>query len=92
MARNSYTFPGGDYLTTMGASWFISYSYYLKIDPTELRWQKVKTFPSRISVFKRSTAFHKSFVDEILKMNDARVSKNKISLSASEVKNMAKKL
>jgi hypothetical protein len=28
MARNAFNFEGGEELVTMGASWFVSYSYY----------------------------------------------------------------
>ena len=41
--RHSFAFEGGEDLTTMGATWFVSYCYYDKIDPTHKNWKKVET-------------------------------------------------
>jgi hypothetical protein len=32
MAGHDFNFEGGHYLTRMGATWFVSYSYYCDID------------------------------------------------------------
>jgi len=50
MARHTFNFDGGGYLTTMGASWFISCSFYCYKDKTHINWQKVSTYRSRISI------------------------------------------
>lgn len=38
MAAHNFNFEGGDILTGMGASWFVSYAYYEKIDRTHRNW------------------------------------------------------
>ncbi|MBO4308939.1 MAG: hypothetical protein J5885_03825 [Clostridia bacterium] len=96
MANHNFSFAGGELLSKMGASWFVSYSYHEKIDPTELNWQNVspKSIQSRRSVFKRSTSYHHFWLNQVLKMEDTNIEKpqNKVGLSANEVKKMAKKL
>ena len=90
MSRHNFNFDGGEYLTKMGASWFISYSYWLYIDKTKTNWEKVLTYSSRISVFNRSKKHHNFWLKQILLMNDKNLNKNSIELNAIEVKEMAK--
>ena len=92
MKNHTFNFPGGDILSKMGASWFISYFYYLKVDKSHDNWKRNKTCRSRINNFQKSKVFHNSFVREILNMSDAKLATNKIGLSAKEVKTMAKAL
>ena len=33
MGAHNFSFEGGEILTGMGASWFVSYAYYEKVDP-----------------------------------------------------------
>lgn len=98
--RHSFNFEGGDDLTTMGASWFISYLYYITIDTEHRNWEKPKTKGSRISVFIRSQRFstekgkpmHRHYVEQICSMSPILLSKNKIGISGEQVLTMAKEL
>lgn len=46
-----YSFEHGEELTLMGASWFVSYSWFRYVDRTHLNWKKVRSYPSRISTY-----------------------------------------
>ena len=96
MANHDFSFAGGEILRKMGASWFVSFSYHEKIDPTELNWQKVspKSIKSRQSVFRKSINYHRLWLNEVLKMEDKNIEKpqNKVGLPAKEVKRMAQDL
>lgn len=87
--RHVFLFEGGEELTTMGASWFVSYMWYNKIDRTHMNWRKVKTYSSRISVFSNTVKFHKSWLNEIISMKEEKLGQNKIQLSGKTVKEMA---
>lgn len=92
MARHPFNFEDGEYLTTMGAVWFVSYCYYNKIDKIHLNWQNISTVSNRMSVYRRTADFHKFWLHRVLEMNDRNLNKNTLGLSGDEVKNMAKKL
>ena len=47
MARHVFLFNGGGLLTSMGASWFVSYCYYEYIDKTHQNWTCVKNAANR---------------------------------------------
>jgi len=90
MARHTFNFEGGDELTTMGASWFVSYSFYYYKDKSHKNWQNITTYPSRINVFNRTKNLHEVWFERILEMNNSNLDKNEIGLSADKVKEMAK--
>ena len=92
MGRHVFNFEGGDDLTTMGATWFVSHCYYNHIDRNHRNWENVSTASSRASVYSRTNHYHKFWLNEILKMSDANLSKNSLHLNASEVKRMAREL
>ena len=92
MARHTFTFQGGEELTTMGASWFVSYCYYKKIKPTHLNWRKPSTYTNRISVFDRTPNMHKYYLERVLEMDMANLNKNRINLSGIQIKEMAREL
>jgi len=92
MARHIFNFVGGEYLSTMGATWFVSYSYYTHIDNKHTNWNRVSTSQSRISVFNNSKKYHKFWLGEIIGMKDNNLNKNTIGIKASKVKEMAKLL
>jgi|GEM_PF-1539398 len=92
MVRNTFTFDGGEMLTTMGASWFVSYGYHKKIDPSHKNWEEVSTTQSRISVYSRSGKYHELWLQEIICMSDNKLKTNSIGLHADKIKWMAKKL
>ena len=89
MARHTFNFDGGDELTTIGASWFVSYSYYKVIDPLHTNWNKVTTHKNRISRFDATTKYHKYWLGKIMDMDDKRLNKNEILLSSTDIKKMA---
>jgi len=89
MARHTFNFEGGDELTTMGASWFVSYSFYYYKDKSHMNWQEILTYQSRINVFNRTKNFHVFWFERILEMNNSNLDKNEIGLSADKVKEMA---
>lgn len=98
--RNTFAFEGGKDLTTMGASWFISYLYHKEIDSKHCNWEKVKTTNDRIRVFTRTqkcpipknVSMHLHYIQEISRMSPKRLSTNSIGLSGEQVIAMAKEL
>ncbi len=92
MGRHSFNFDGGDELTTMGASWFVSYSYYRLIDNRHDNWRTVKTAGNRASVYERTKYLHKFWLTKILEMEDSKLNKNSLKLSAFQIKQMANQL
>jgi len=92
MARHCFSFEGGCDLTTMGATWFVSYSFYQYKDKSHMNWENVSTYDSRISVFNNTKNYHRFWLEQILEMNDKRLNMNEIDLKAKETKEMAKVL
>jgi len=89
--RHNFNFDGGEYLTTMGATWFVSYSYHLKYKE-HMNWKKPKTHKGRISVFNRTNKYHKFWLQQVVNMDNDRLNTNKLDLDAEQVKQMAKTL
>ena len=85
--RHSFDFEGGEDLTTMGATWFVSYCYYDKIDRTHKNWKK---YPERVSIYNRTDHYHRFWLERILEMDTERLSTNTIGLTGDEVIKMAK--
>lgn len=92
MATHSFSFAGGDILAGMGAAWFVSYTYYERIDCSHKNWSKVSTASVRISKYKRSEQYHKLWLQEVLVMNPLNLKKNTIGLEADCIKKMAHEL
>ena len=92
MTNHDFNFEGGEYLTKMGASWFISYMYYKKIDNKHSNWRNVKTAENRISMFNKTLQYHKFWLEQIIKMDVIKLSTNIIGLSGTEVVRMASEL
>ena len=90
--RHTFSFEGGNELTTMGAAWFVTYCYYDKIDKSENRWSNVGTSSSRANVYHNTTEFHRSWLHRVLEMSDLKLDKNTLGLSGREVKAMARQL
>ena len=90
MASHNFAFEGGEILTGMGASWFVSYAYYERVDPTHRNWAKVSTTQSRLSRYNRGRKYHKAWLNEVLVMNPVNLNKNTIGLDAAQTKSMAK--
>ena len=49
-----FNFDGGEELSHMGATWFVSFAYYAYVDSTHRVWENVKTYISRRSIFYRT--------------------------------------
>ena len=92
MAAHNFNFEGGDILTGMGASWFVSYAYYEKIARTHRNWDRVATTQPRISKYNKGRKYHEYWLKEVLAMNPANLNKNTIGLKAEETQRMAKYL
>ena len=90
--RHSFAFEGGEDLTTMGATWFVSYCYYDKIDRTHRNWERVETHNSRQSVYRRTDHYHRFWLERVLEMDSERLSANTIGLTGDEVIKMAQAL
>lgn len=89
MASHCFSFLGGEVLTRIGATWFVSYAYYERVDSSHLNWKRVSTFRSRISAYRSAEEYHKAWLNEVLVMNPANLSKNAIGLEPQQIKKMA---
>ena len=92
MGRNVFNFEGGDFLTTIGAGWFVSYKYHESIDHSHMNWKLVKTYQNRISVFNSTKKFHEFWLSKVLEMNNDNLNRNKLNLGAKNIKEMASQL
>jgi hypothetical protein len=92
MAKShNFNFDGGEHLTKIGATWFVSYSFYLQ-NKEHINWKKSKTHKNRINVFNRTKSYHKFWLQQIVDMDNDRLNTNKLDLYAEQVKQMAKTL
>lgn len=92
MAVHNFNFEGGEILTGMGASWFVSYAYYERIDKNHRNWDRVATKQTRISKYNIGRKYHEFWLREILLMNPANLNRNTIGLRAEGIQRMAKEL
>ena len=92
MARHTFQFEGGDDLTTMGASWFVSYAYYYNVDQKHTNWNRISTFQGRISAFNRTKNLHHFWLEQIANMKDENLNRNMLGLKAGDIKGMVKTL
>ena len=88
--RHTVTFEGGEQLTTIGATFFVSYSYHLHVDPAHRHWESIKTKTSRISKINNSRQYHCAWLERVSQMSDANLSKNTLGLDGVKVKAMAR--
>ena len=91
MSRESHAFrfDGGDKLNIISASWFVSYSLYLFCDKNHDNWRRIKTWRSRLSVYENTKSYHKFWIEQIVNMDEKRLSTNKIGLGGLHLKQMA---
>ncbi len=92
MASHNFSFEGGEILTKISASWFVSYAYYERIDKSHRNWERVSTIPLRLSRYNKGRAYHKAWLNKVLAMNPAKLDKNTIGLDATQIKAMAKEI
>ena len=90
MPRSYFKFAGGEQLTRIGASWFVSYMYYTKKDATHLNWKKVSNPSVRASKCNKNSAYHKTWIKEIVDMNPKQLQRNKLGLTGNDIISMAK--
>ena len=84
-----FNFWGGEKLTNMGATWFVSYAYYDRVDHEHKTWEKVKTWKLRKSTYQNTYEYHKFWLDQVADMNNDFLKKNTIGLNPIEIKRMA---
>lgn len=89
---HEYRLGGGSELTTMGATWFVSYCYYKMVDLNHMNWNRVSTASNRASVFARSQRYYKYWLKEVLNMSDANLNKNSLGLKSRQIKQMASEI
>ena len=90
--NHNFNFDGGEILSNMGATWFVSYSYYLCIDENHYNWNKTNSLNTRIHNYNKSKKYHDYWLEQVLKMSDAKLNTNKLNLKAHEIKEMARKI
>jgi len=88
--RHIFSFEGGEQLTSIGATFFVSYLYYQHVDSNHKNWDSIKTKTSRISTVNRSERYHRAWLERIGDMNDSNLNKNTLSLNGVAVKKMAR--
>lgn len=88
--RHTFAFEGGEQLTTIGATFFVSYLFYQQIDSTHRNWESVKTKNSRISTITNSRKYHRAWLERVDAMSDANLDKNTLGLNGARVKAMAR--
>ena len=87
--RHTFSFEGGDQLTTIGATFFVSYLYHRHVDSTHRNWALIKTQKSRISTINRSENYHSGWLKQISNMSEANLNKNTLGLDGATIKKMA---
>lgn len=90
--QHGFSFEGGDVLDKMGAAWFVSYAYSLRKDPTHKNWSRIATTKMRVAFFEKALPYHRFWLYKILHMDDKRLNRNTIGITAAQVKKMAHEL
>ena len=86
---HAFSFAGGSQLSSISASWFVSYAYYKEIDTAHKVWMVVKNYSSRANTYEASRKYHNDWLHEVLQMNDKKLNMSSLRLGASVVKQMA---
>jgi hypothetical protein len=89
LKRHIFTFEGGEQLTTIGATFFVSYLYHMRVDSTHRNWESIKTKKSRINTINSSESHHRDWLKYIGSMSDANLGRNTMGLDGTGVKKMA---
>lgn len=93
MTSHLFNLDGARRITTMGASWFVSYKYYELIDENHNNWAQVKKLlGNRMHAYDESEDYHEYWLNEVLKMSDGKLNRNKLGLTADEIKRMAREI
>lgn len=87
--RHTFSFEGGDKLTTIGATFFVSYLYCQHVDSNHNNWASIKTQRSRICTINSSVKYHSAWLTHINDMSDGNLNRNTLGLKGSIIKKMA---
>lgn len=87
--RHVFAFEGGEQLTTIGATFFVSYLYHRHVDSIHRNWDSIKTQKSRINTINRSVSYHRVWLNHIGSMSDANLNRNTLGIDGATVKKMA---
>ena len=90
--QHGFPFEGGDVLDKMGAAWFVSYAYSIRKDPAHKNWSRIATTKMRAAFFEKTLPYHRFWLYKILHMDDKRLNRNTIGMTAAQVKQMAHEL
>ncbi len=90
MGRHTFGFEGGEQLTTVGATFFVSYLCYLHVDPMHRYWDSSETKAARRSPIANATKCHRAWLDRVGGMSDAKLARNTLRLDGAKVKAMAR--
>lgn len=88
-SSHAFAFYGGRLLSSMSASWFVSYAYHEHVDAAHDNWNRASKAHGRISTYDRSFSYHRYWLDKVMTMNDLNLARNEIGLTPREVKDMA---
>ena len=87
-----FNFDGGEELSHMGATWFVSFAYYTYVDGTHRVWENVKTYISRRSIFYRTKEYHEFWLNQVLVMENSRLNTNSLGINGLKTKQMAREI
>lgn len=90
--QHGFSFEGGVILNKMGVAWFVSYAYSVRKNPAHKNWSRTATTRIRVAFFEKTLTYHRFWLYKILQMNDNRLNRNTIGISAMQVKQMAHEL
>ena len=86
---HAFGFVGGAQLSSISASWFVSYAYHKEIDHAHKVWMSVKDYQHRANTYAASKKYHDGWLHEVLQMNNKKLNTSSLGLGASLVKQMA---
>ena len=86
---HAFNFEGGDVLNKMGVAWFVSYAYSVRKNPAHKNWSRTATTKMRVTFFEKTLPYHRFWLYKILRMDDKRLNRNTIGITAAQIKQMA---
>ena len=91
--EHDFNFEGGEFLTKIGAAWFVSFAYYEYIDKKHVNWKNRKfselSVQSRTSTYNKSKKYHIGWLNEVLNMQQLDKHQNYCGLHSNQIKAMA---
>ena len=76
------------YLRSMGIAWFISYSYYLRVDRRHINWRNVGDVDSRISTYESGNRHYRQMLDIVGGKDFNRFARSGLGLTVQEISDM----